>query len=53
MNGQTNPLNIAPTRREFIYTSGAAVAAATVLGAGRAHAANKKLKVGQIGRAHV
>ncbi len=38
-----------PTRREFIYTTGAAVAAASVMGAGRAHAANKKLKVGLIG----
>ncbi len=37
-----------PTRRQFIYTSGAAIAAATLAG-GRAHAANQKLRVGLIG----
>jgi predicted dehydrogenase len=37
-----------PTRREFIYTSGAALAAATMAGR-TARAGNKKLRVGLIG----
>ncbi len=49
MIDQPHSIASSPTRREFLHTSGAAVAAATVLGAGRAHAANKKLKIGLIG----